>query len=64
MSRRLLLIDDGASGFGKLSACSAALEVLRCDPREWGAASTDGKAHLLVPVAFAAGPLWTESSAI
>ena len=61
MSRRLLLIDDGASGFGsELSACSPALEVLRCDPREWGTASTDGKAHLLVPVAFAAGPLWTE----
>src|SRR3954451_4229019 len=61
MSRRLLLIDDGASGLGsELRACSPSLEVLRCDPREWGAASTDGKAHLLVPVAFDAAPVWTE----
>src|ERR1041384_5370302 len=61
MGRRLLLIDEGASGFGsKLSACSPALEGPRCNPREWGAASTDGKAQLLVPVVFAAGPLWME----
>jgi two-component system response regulator GlrR len=62
MSRRLLLIDDGASGFAReLTACGVpAPDVLRCDAKEWGSATSGGKVHLLVPVVFAGGPFWTD----
>ncbi len=62
MSRRLLLIDDGASGFAaQLSGCAVPPpEVVRCGAREWGPAFADGKVDLLVPVALAADAIWTE----
>jgi two-component system response regulator GlrR len=63
MSRRILMIDDGASAFAPvLSACGVpGAEVLHCPAAEWGGTSAPAaasRAALLVPVAFAHKHEW------